>query len=82
MGKTKKETVLDGHKLDPFDVKPLVTNVPVEKTIDITLERIYNRKEINTQVTRPDMKELLTFPPKMYILSSMIRFINKTMERQ
>ena len=35
-----------------------------KKTIDITLERIYDCKEIDTQITRPDMKELLTLCTK------------------
>ena len=43
-----------------FDVKSLFTNVPLEKTIEITLERTSDRKEIKTQITRPEMKELLT----------------------
>ena len=43
-----------------FCVKSLFTNVALKKSIDITLERIYGRKEINTQITRPKMKELLT----------------------
>ena len=42
-----------------FDVKSLFTNVPLEKTIEITLERTSDRKEIKTQITRPEMKELL-----------------------
>ena len=45
-------------------VKSLFTNVPLKKTIDITLERIYDLKEINTQITRPKMKELLTLCTK------------------
>ena len=39
-------------------------NVPLEKTIDITLERMYERKEINTQITRTEIKELLTLCTK------------------
>ena len=39
-----------------FDIKSLFTNVSLEKTINMTLERIYGRKEINTQITRPEMK--------------------------
>ena len=42
-----------------FDVNSLFTNVPLEKTIAITLERIYDLKEINTQIARLEMKELL-----------------------
>ena len=39
-----------------FDIKSLFTNVSLEKTINMTLERIYGCKEINTQITRPEMK--------------------------
>ena len=39
-------------------------NVPFEKTIHITLERIYDCIEINTQITCPSMKELLTLCTK------------------
>ena len=60
MEKIKQETLPDGYKMVSFDVKSLFTNVPLEKTIDITLERMYDRKEINTQIMRPEMKELLT----------------------
>ena len=42
-----------------FDVKSLFTSVPLEKTIDIALERIYLRKEIVTILTKNEMKNLL-----------------------
>ena len=45
--KIKEEIVLDGYK------KVIVLK---DKTIDVTLERIYNCKEINTQITCPEMK--------------------------
>ena len=54
--KIKEEIVLDGYKMVPFDVRSLFSNVPLDKTIDVTLERIYNCKEINTQITCPEMK--------------------------
>ena len=59
MEKIKQETILDGYKMVIFDIKSLFTNMPLEKTIDITLERIYDRKEINTQITLAEMRELL-----------------------
>ena len=59
MENIKQEKILDEYKMVSFDVNSLFTNVPLEKTIDITLERIYDRKEINTQIARPEMKELL-----------------------
>ena len=43
-----------------FDVKSLFTNVPLEKIIEITLERIYERKEISTSISKKEMKQLLT----------------------
>ena len=42
-----------------FDVKSLFTNVPSEKTIDIILRRIYHDKEININITKKDMRDLL-----------------------
>ena len=36
--------VPDGYKIVSFDVKSLFTNVPLERTIEITLERIMNVK--------------------------------------
>ena len=46
----KNLKVSDGHQLISFDVKSLFTNVPLEKTIDIILKRIYENKEINTSI--------------------------------
>ena len=43
-----------------FEVKSLFTNVPLEKAIEITLEIIYERKEINTSLSKKEMKQLLT----------------------
>ena len=47
-----------------FDVNSLFTNVPLEKTIKITLEKIYDRKEIINEITNHEMKELLTLCTK------------------
>ena len=42
-----------------FDVVSLFTNVPLEETISIILEIIYDKNEINTNVPKKEMKELL-----------------------
>ena len=42
-----------------FDVVSLFTNVPLEKTIDIILKKIYQDKLIKTKIKRADMKKLL-----------------------
>ena len=56
--------VPDGYKMVPFDVKSLFTNVPLEKTIEITLKKIYKRQEINTSISKKEMKQLLTLCTK------------------
>ena len=40
------KTVLDYHQIFSFDVKSLLTGVPLQKAIDLKLERIYDLKEI------------------------------------
>ena len=57
--KIKNVKVPDGHQLISFDVKSLFTNVPLQKTIDIILKRIYENEEINTSISKKDMKDML-----------------------
>ena len=47
-----------------FDGMSLFTNVALEETFNITLERIYDRNEINIQIKLSEMQELLTFCTK------------------
>ena len=42
-----------------FDVSSLFITVPLDYTIDLTLRRIYGDKEIVTEISRKDMKNLL-----------------------
>ena len=42
-----------------FDVKPFFTNVPLDCTFDIILQRIFDNQEIQTAVTKKELKELL-----------------------
>ena len=65
MEKIKQETIPNGYEMVSFDTKSLFTNVDLEKTIIVTLERICDRKEINTQITSPEMKELLILCTKI-----------------
>ena len=57
--KIKNVKVLDGHQLISIDVKSLFTHVPLQKTIDIILKQIYENKEINTSISKKDMKDML-----------------------
>ena len=59
MVKINQETIRERYKMISSHVKSLFTNESLEKTIDIALQITYDSKKINTQITRPEMKELL-----------------------
>ena len=42
-----------------FDVISLFTNVPLDATIDTVLKRISDNREINTTISKREMKELI-----------------------
>ena len=42
-----------------FDVTSLFTDVPLDETIEIILRRVYIDKEINTNILKKEVKELL-----------------------
>ena len=42
-----------------FDVVSLLTNVPLEETINILIEIKYDKNEINTNIPKHEMEELL-----------------------
>ena len=48
-----------GYHIVCFDVKSLFTNVPLEYTIGLVLERIYNKGELVANIARLEMKEML-----------------------
>ena len=64
MGKIKNEQIPLGFTMASFDVKLLFTSVPLTETIDIILDRAYNRKKISTVLTKNEMKKLLTLCTK------------------
>ena len=43
----------------PFDVKTLFTRMLLNKTIEIILERLYDWKEINTDIPKTIVKDML-----------------------
>ena len=57
--KIKNAKVSDGHQLSSFDVKSLFTDEPLQKTIGIILKRIYENKDINTCISKKNMKDML-----------------------
>lgn len=52
-----------------FDVTSLFTNVPLDKTIKIILQQVYIDKEINANIPKNEMKELL------HLCSKNVQFI-------
>ena len=42
-----------------FDMKPLFTSMPLNKTIEITLDWIYDQKEIKTDIPKAIKKKML-----------------------
>ena len=59
IGKVKSKQVPNGYQMVSFDVKSLFTNVPLDRTIDIVLRRIYDQHELQISITRSEMEELL-----------------------
>ena len=49
----------DGYKFVSFDVKSLFTNIPLHKTVNIILKRIYDDKLISTKLTKRTLKKLI-----------------------
>ena len=47
-----------------FYVNSLFMNVPLEYTIDLILKRIYDNGELSADITRSEMKEMLTLCTK------------------
>ena len=48
----REETIPAGYKMISFDVKSLFTNVPLDKTIDYILKKVYNEKKIQTNIPK------------------------------
>ena len=46
----------DGYVLASFDMKSLSTNVPLQRTIKIILDRVYDKKLIATQLKKRPLK--------------------------
>ena len=60
----KEQVIPSSYKLVSINVKSLFTNVPLDRTIDIILNRIYNKHEIKTNIGRKEMKDLTTIYTK------------------
>ena len=59
MSKVKQMELHENYQIISFDVKSLFTNVPLNDTIDILLRRVYIDSEINTNLTKKELKEII-----------------------
>ena len=82
--KINEEHILNDHLLISFDVKSLFTYVPLDETIEIILNRIYDKNEIPTDISKNEMKELLnqctesahfTFDGNTYVQSDGVQLV-------
>ena len=55
----KGQKIPNNFKLISFDVTSLFTNVPLDFTIDVILKRIYDENEVNTNIPKQQMRDLL-----------------------
>ena len=63
--RVKKERIpRQYYKMILFDVKSLFTNAPLDETISIILQKIYDEGKIETNIPRNEMKELLLLRTK------------------
>ena len=60
----KNERVPRSYKIITFDASSLFTMISPDYVIDLTLKRIYGNKEIETKISRKDMKNLLSLCTK------------------
>ena len=60
----KQQKLSTGHKMISFDVKFLFMNVPLDRTIDIILKKMYEKNEIVTLIPKNETKEMLILCPK------------------
>ena len=47
------------YRFVPFDIAPLFTNVPLKRTIEIILKRVFEDKLINTTLIKRTLKKFL-----------------------
>ena len=72
----KLKFIPNNYKLVSIYVKSFFTNISLCHTIDIILNRIYDRKELTTKIERKDMTVLILLCRKMYFLLSITILIS------
>ena len=57
--KLKKMKIKDGYKMVSLDVVSLFTNVPLDYTIQVILDKVYTEKKVATKLSRDELQTLL-----------------------
>ena len=64
----KKIKLQNGYEMISFDVVNLFTNVPLNKTIDLILRKVYTQQLIETKIKKHQLKALLLLCTLPYLL--------------
>ena len=56
---TPESIFIEGYQFVSIDVESLFTNVPLTRTVNIILDRIYNENQINTTLKKRTLKKLI-----------------------
>ena len=70
----------EGYKFISFDITSLFTNVPLKRTANIILKRIYVNKVIPPTLRKGTMKKLILDACTKTVFSFNRNFINELME--
>ncbi|XP_066931458.1 uncharacterized protein [Clytia hemisphaerica] len=65
-----KELFDDGYVFVSFDVTSLFTNVPLSKTINIIIDRIYNKNLLQTKISKNTLRKLIQDTCKKTVFSA------------
>ena len=62
----REEKIPSGYKMISIDVESLLTNVPLYKTTDFILKKVYDEMKIQTNIPKTVLKELLYLWTKQF----------------
>ena len=73
----KHEKIPTKQQMIQFDVKSLFTGIPLDKTIEIKLQRIYYCNKITTQILKKNNERIVIVVYKKYILLIVMELFSK-----
>ena len=73
----KYDKIPEGYQMLSFDVKSLFSGIPLNKTIEITLKLIYDRKEIKKIFRKLSWRKCYFYVPKVFIFYFRVKCTSK-----